>query len=341
MFKNLIVAAAVATGINAIGLEADAEEWGLTHEPSAWTAENYHGDNYYTNPGYHAPSYETEYGEVLPGADFNKQVWQFNTDKQIWDQNDYEERVKVEAEMLVALEAMKDAVHDLDRDIDQIDYRNHDQEQRIGANQQDVWDNHQKVHESLDAVYHRVEHLQETCQHTEYELEEAKDALILYCQQYAFASYMVAPCAEILSCRDTQLSIRYNFSGDYHSHYDVHDHHDVHDDHQFGDAHSHSDYIPDDHSHSDYIPDDHMHSSHGYELNMTGGNTHVVPGTHPELAAAAVSPTEAVIQVDGETYIVPTNQIDPNSVELACDDDGCVLIPDDGIASNDIHVPMY
>ena len=30
--------------------------------------------------------------------------------------------------------------------------------------------------------------------------------------------------------------------------------------------------------------------------------------------------------------------IDPLSVELACNDDGCVLIPDDGIAENDILV---
>ncbi len=49
-------------------------------------------------------------GEKLPGADFNKQVYEFEGDQQIWDQNDYTERVKVEAEMMVALEALKETI---------------------------------------------------------------------------------------------------------------------------------------------------------------------------------------------------------------------------------------
>jgi len=46
----------------------------------------------------------------LPGADFNKQVYNFDEHKKIWHEQDYEERVKVEAEMLVALEALKESV---------------------------------------------------------------------------------------------------------------------------------------------------------------------------------------------------------------------------------------
>ena len=66
---------------------------------------------------YRAPDYSQEYGEELPGADLNKQVYQFNENKQIWDQNDYEERVKVESEILVALEALKTSVNYLGYDI--------------------------------------------------------------------------------------------------------------------------------------------------------------------------------------------------------------------------------
>ena len=50
-------------------------------------------------------------GEKLPGADFNKQVYQFDEKKYIWDQNDYEERVKVEAELMVALEGLKTSIN--------------------------------------------------------------------------------------------------------------------------------------------------------------------------------------------------------------------------------------
>ena len=252
--------------------------------------------------------------------------------------------------MLVALEAMKDYVSGISHDISRIDSSNAEHAHRISSNEKDIYDNVTAA--SGPEVYEaqqRIEHLQDACAAAEYELVDNRNALVLYCQQFAFASYMVAPCAEILSCKDRKLNYRYAFSGDYHSHYDVHDHHyDVHDhvdDHSHSDYipddHSHSDYIPDNHSHSDYIPDDHMHSSHGYELNVTGGNTPVAPGTHPELAAAAVNPYEAVIQVNGETIIAPMSEINPNSVELACDDTGCVLIPDDGIASNDLipHAP--
>ena len=74
-------------------------------------------------------------------------------------------------------------------------------------------------------------------------------------------------------------------------------------------------------------------------LNEVGGYADVAPGTNPELAAAAISPTEAVIQHLGKTIVVPIDRIDPDKVELACDDDGCALIKDDGNPHNDIIVP--
>ena len=45
--------------------------------------------------------------ENLPGPDFNRNVYEFDDTKQIWNQENYEERVKAEADILVALEAMK------------------------------------------------------------------------------------------------------------------------------------------------------------------------------------------------------------------------------------------
>ena len=77
------------------------------------------GYNYYSHPGYQSPDYSqpTPSGEHLPGADFNRQVYEFDCDHEIWDQNDYEERVKVEAEILVALEALKSSFSVIDYDI--------------------------------------------------------------------------------------------------------------------------------------------------------------------------------------------------------------------------------
>jgi len=90
----------------------------------------------------------------------------------------------------------------------------------------------------------------------------------------------------------------------------------------------------DGHDHSQSGPQ----STHGYALHSVGGNVEVDPSVNPELAAAAVSNNEAVLQADGKTYIANINEIDASKVELACNDDGCALIPDDGNPHNDVFV---
>ena len=92
------------------------------------------------------------------------------------------------------------------------------------------------------------------------------------------------------------------------------------------------------HDHDHYEPT--PASTHGIVLQQTGGYAPTAPNTNPELAAAAVSATEAIIQTaDGKSVIAPISQINPDAVELACDDTGCVLIADDGNPNNDIIVP--
>ena len=75
------------------------------------------------------------------------------------------------------------------------------------------------------------------------------------------------------------------------------------------------------------------------KLYRTGGHVKAAdPYTDPELAAAAVTPHEAVIQLNGESHVVAMHKINVDKVELACDKKGCALIPDDGNPHNDIHV---
>ena len=42
--------------------------------------------------------------------------------------------------------------------------------------------------------------------HSEHDLKQNRAALTLYCQQFAFATEMVAPCEAILVDRDTELA---------------------------------------------------------------------------------------------------------------------------------------
>ncbi len=114
--------ALVATCAVAAAIKSEAEEVvGGAHDHAVGANGPY--TNYYVNPTYVEPGYTHEYTEKLPGADFNKRVSTFSTDSAIWDQNDYEERVKVEAEMLVSLEALKESVMYLTYDIKEVDDR--------------------------------------------------------------------------------------------------------------------------------------------------------------------------------------------------------------------------
>ena len=79
-------------------------------------------------------------------------------------------------------------------------------------------------------------------------------------------------------------------------------------------------------------------STHGINLPEVGGHVAVSPDVDPELAAAAVDADHAVIVHEGLAYIAPIDAINPDAVELCCNDEGCALIPDDGNPDNDIHV---
>ena len=112
------------------------------------------GYNYYSHPGYQYPDNHIEHsGEELPTADFNHQVWDFDHNKDIWDQNDYEERVKVEAELLVALEALKGFIAGISYDISHIADHIGSQYAQIGLNHQEAFNNMEALIGEFSAVW--------------------------------------------------------------------------------------------------------------------------------------------------------------------------------------------
>ena len=89
-------------------------------------------------------------------------------------------------------------------------------------------------------------------------------------------------------------------------------------------------------------------STHGIELPQTGGGVKVDKNVDPEIAHAAFDKKQAVIVHEGSAYLAPMDAIDPDAVELACNNEGCALIPDDGNPHNDItldqakkHIPSH
>ena len=225
---------------------------------------------------------------------------------------------------MVALEGLKTSINYLTQDMDQISQTLKEQEYAITGNQDDIYTNMQLIGETYKTAANAVSSVQDKCHYAQNDLKSYRDAVVLYCQQFAFSPEMVHPCSSLLKYKERNIPFRYRFTGSY-----------VHPD------------TPHDSRKSEHQPTYHKDdpqtrkaaSSHGIELIQTGGN--VKPQIHvdPEIAAAAVSPYEAVIQIDGKSIIAPMDQIDASKLELACDLGGCTLIPDDGNPHNDIIVP--
>ena len=129
--KFTIALASAIASAQASNLQAEASQLGGP----------YQGDAYYNYPAHHPADYSHNYDEVLPGADFNRQVWEFDNHGSIWDQNDYTERVKMEAQMLVALESLKESVMTLNFDITNLNGHIETNYHRINDNESDIYSN--------------------------------------------------------------------------------------------------------------------------------------------------------------------------------------------------------
>ena len=65
-----------------------------------------------------AYDYNMAYSGLLPSADYNKKVFEFDHQKPIWDQIDYEHRVRQEADIMVTLEALKAYIMHMDEEME-------------------------------------------------------------------------------------------------------------------------------------------------------------------------------------------------------------------------------
>ena len=113
---------------------------------------------------------------------------------------------------MVALEAIREALVDLDYEIDHLEDCIDDNNYRIHDNYDDIKDNDWGIEENdqeIDDQRYRLKRLQKQCRYCDARLWEDRDALVLYCQQFAWAKDMVGACADILTCRDTQVPWRW------------------------------------------------------------------------------------------------------------------------------------
>ena len=162
----------------------------------------------------------------VPTGNFEEQVHDFNEWNTIWEQQEYEERVNTEAQLMVALEALREALLGLDMDIDELDYCiEHNNEDLESNDEENDWNEHEieeNEHEIDDQEY-KVRRIQKKCRSWAEHFDKDRAVLVLFCQQFAFAQDMVGACASILTCADTELEYRWDpwtgQSSHGHSHY--------------------------------------------------------------------------------------------------------------------------
>lgn len=121
--------------------------------------------------------------EVIPGMDYEHARSQFDKSGYIWDQGDYEERVKVEAELMVSLEVLTDLYEGIGEDMQVLQ----------GCTEKNSRDTYsQMVFSALlarsttfDQVFEIDRQMYDilyTCQVTGQAMDVNRDALRLYCQ---------------------------------------------------------------------------------------------------------------------------------------------------------------
>ena len=89
-----------------------------------------------------------DYHGNLPSVDFDREVHDFNPWHEIRDQEAYEERLETEAELMVALEALREALVSIDHDIDDLDSCISHNDSCISENDDGIDYNDREIHDN-------------------------------------------------------------------------------------------------------------------------------------------------------------------------------------------------
>ena len=207
----LVAGLASGTKMEAKNQSADHARLGPGPKGPPHSAEAYPG--YFDYPGHKKADYKNPYEGFLPSADFNKAVYNFDENKAVFDQKTYEARVRAEAELMIALESLKESVRHLDVDFRTVKEVTQVQKGSIIANMKEAEDRIERLRNEFTNNVHRLDGLFGECHLTQKDLDQAKKALVLYCQQFAFDHDMVKPCSRLLDGHQSLLSYKYKFSG--------------------------------------------------------------------------------------------------------------------------------
>ena len=112
---------------------------------------------------------------------------------------------------MIALEGLRDAVMRLEYELQDLLTCQREFAHNWEIILDNLWNSKEPWQEELSLQRKRVDRLNRICQYQEGKLNEERDFLELYCQQYAFAGDMVSACADIMTCRETEFYYRWNY----------------------------------------------------------------------------------------------------------------------------------
>lgn len=110
---------------------------------------------------------------------------------------------------MVALEALKTSITFLNEDVYKLQKFIKNQYLGLKTTAYEV-----EIHETsvqFEKIIVDIRAIQDYCMYAEHDLFEARNMLVLYCQQFAFAPQMVEQCAALLSCKQRQIPYSYHF----------------------------------------------------------------------------------------------------------------------------------
>lgn len=126
---------------------------------------------YFDYPDHKMADYKNPYQGFLPSADFNKAVYNFDENKNIFDQKTYEARVRAEAELMLALESLKESVRHLGSDFKAIKEITLAQKGAIIANMKEAEDRLERIRREFTDNVHRLDGLFGECHLTQKDLD--------------------------------------------------------------------------------------------------------------------------------------------------------------------------
>lgn len=118
---------------------------------------------------------------------------------------------------MIALEGLKNEVTVLKSGLLNLETNISHATTDIGLNSDDNISNFSNISANTQQLIeqnYNVQHLSDKCRYNDWAINASKDALTLYCQQFAFAPEMVGACSDLLSCNARQLPFRFVFHDD-------------------------------------------------------------------------------------------------------------------------------